>query len=314
MNFEQQVSIQGQYKLKSFDRETGELISESGWSKNQIIRSEATAKLIFETGLVANPPFQLGRTDTNNYSSFENVVGLTHVSKEINPMEYSWVDDNDVKKGWRVVGGGKYKFTPNTTVKGLKANQVGIANFSIAQIKNEVGAAFIYPISPNVLIEIDFKLTMLLLPSPITQLPVYDNKGTLLRNIPCKVNIAVNTAVLLASGYQWHFLLGIGQGNGLTANPTVQGDPNDNNVLGSITPTASRWKEVITTTTGLPLGNHNRRGYIYDPNIDRQYIRFGIPTGVPGVYTSVLFSTPVTFLKRSLTDVDVTSMYTTSGA
>lgn len=313
MNFEQRVSMQGKYRITSRDRETQEVLDRSGWSDNQIIRSSVNAVTIYETGLPDNIPFQVGYTENGNFDTFENVIALTPTTKEVLPVVQGFVDANDVYKGYRIVGGGNYKFLPDTTVKGLKVNQVGIAGFSIAQVKNDEGMGFIYPITPNVELEIEFVLTIILRPANPGNIATVRPNTTAVKQSPCKINIGINAAQVAAGNYQWQHLLSRNEA-GMMAFTTVNGVINDQNVLKNFpTTTPSRWQDPKTSTENLVAGEHLRRGYVYDAYGDVQYIRLGISAGVPGVYISVMFLQNYVFKHRTLTDINIINTFTPIG-
>lgn len=312
MFFNQDVSLQGKYKLTSRDPITREILDQSGWSENKIMQTVECAKIIHETGFTDTPPFQVGRTDTGNYDTFENVIALTHTTHEVKPMSFGWVVANDVSKGYKVVGGGSYKFTPQTTTRGLKVNQVGIKGFSIAQVRNAEGAYLSYPITPGAEIEIDFTLTMIIKPDPVTSIPTYDEKGVRLFATSCRVNTAIDTAMLNASNYQWNQLLSRPEG-GLRAFTSVSGSVSDPAVIGNMPAAPSIWEGEIGEAILTAPGQYRRRGYVSSGITTRNYIRLGVPTGVPGIFASIIFSTLYAFPVRTLTDIALTSTYTEQG-
>lgn len=311
MNFEQKVSMQGKYKLHFRDRDTQELLASSGWSDNKIIKTALNAKTIYETGLTASPTFQLGYTTTGNYDSFEKVVALTHTTHVEMPTTLGWVDAADISKGYKVVGGGNYKFLPDVTEKGILANQVGIAGFSIAQVKNDKGVAFTYPVTKNVEIEIEFVLTTILRPVNQTTVTTYDLDNQSLAQQACRINIAVNSAES-QTNYKWYQLLSQNQ-SGAIAFETVSGNIDDPAVLKQIGSSPNKWTDEIKSTADIPAGSHLRRGYFYSPSKDLKYIRIGVSAGIPGMYTSIMFLQQYVFKQRTLTDFIVTSSFTETG-
>lgn len=312
MIFNQQVSMQGRYKLTSRDVDTQEVIASSGWSENKIIKTEESAKIMHESGFTSTPPFQVGRTDTNNFDTFENVIGLTHTTREIKPMKFEWVTPGTVANGYRVIGGGSYKFKPNTTTRGLKVNQVGIAGFSIAQVKNKDGINFSYPITPNAEIEIDFTLTIVIKPFPATTINTVDETGAVIRTTNCRINVAIDDSQLKASGYTWEQLL-TRPDTGLRVFSTVVGSVTDPNVIGNIPTSPNGWEGLTGKASTTTPGDYNRRGYISSGIHDINYVRLGIPVGIPGIYTSVIFSALYSFPVRTLTDISINSTFTEQG-
>lgn len=309
MIFNQKVSMQGRYKLTSRDLDTQEVIASSGWSDNKIIKSVESAKIMHETGFTSTPPFQVGRTDSGNYDSFENVIELTHTSQVLKPMTFEWVTANTVSGGFRIIGGGNYKFTPNTTVRGLKVNQVGIKGFSIAPVRNSAGALFSYPITPNAEIEVEFTLTIIIKPDPVPSIPTVDESGTQLFVTSSKVNVAVDDAQLQASNYVWTQLLSL-PNSGLRLYPTVSGSVTDFNVISKMPDSPNAWQGFVGKASTTQPGDYNRKGYISSGLNSISCVRLGIPVGIPGIYTSVIFSSVYLFPVRTLTDISINSTFT----
>lgn len=309
MFIQQKVSMQGRYRLTSRDIATQEIVASSGWSDNKIIQTEESAKIIHETGFTSTPPFQVGRTDTGNYDTFENVIELTHTTRTIKNMSFGWVTPGDVTAGYKVEGGGSYKLLPNTSTRGLKVNQVGIKGFSIAQIKNENGIPMTYPITPNADVDIEFTLTIIVKPRSDTSIPTMDQSGARLFATACKINTAIDQAMINASGYEWTQLL-TRPDSGLRAYTTVAGSITDPAVIGNLPPAPNRWEGLIGKVDVAVPGNYIRRGYVSSGISDLNYIRLGIPTGIPGVFTSIIFGALYTFPIRTLTDIVVTSTVT----
>lgn len=309
MIFNQKVSMQGRYRLTSRDLDTQEVIASSGWSDNKIIRSVESAKIMHETGFTSTPPFQVGRTDSGNYDSFENVIELTHVSQVLKAMTFEWVTPNDVSGGFRIVGGGNYKFTPNTTSRGLKVNQVGIKGFSIAPVRNKEGGLFSYPITPNAEIEIEFTLTLIIKPDPVPSIPTVDESGVQLFATGCRINVAVDDAQLQAANYVWTQLL-TRPDTGLRAYPTVTGSVTDFNVISKMPAGPNAWEGLVGKASTTKPGDYNRKGYISSGLTSLGYVRLGIPVGIPGVYTSIIFSSVYLFPVRTLTDISINSTFT----
>ncbi len=306
MNLQNDVSFHLKYKLRSIDPETGERI-ESGWSENRLFKTVGAGRRVHITGVPPNPTMVLGYSPTGAVDNFENTLGLTPIGYTTKPVVHGWVDPQDMHKGYQFKGGGLQTLLPNTTTRGFKANQVGIDLFSIARVRNEAGDLFNYPVVPNVEIEIEFEMTMVLKPQVFTTMPVVNQIGAPIGSLPVKTNIAIDIDEFNSANYQWFSLAS--KRTGLISALTVNGSVTDPETLKKITKTDSIWDNVYLTPNGTQ-GDHILRGMFLNAKDDIKFIRLGIPLGVPGFYLSVIFDTVQTLPKRYLYDIEYTLTHT----
>lgn len=176
MKIQQKLGLQGQFKIKSIDPETG-AVHESGWFKNQIL--DSATEQIFNTGLAAMPTITIGNSPTQSSSAFENAYDIPVQSREDD--EYT-VETNTDGFTFRVAT--RFTCVPNFPESKRTINQLGIKDFNCALVRSDNGEIIDgYPVYKNQPFELLFNLVMTVQYIFSAQDKLYDYQMTPIQNL-----------------------------------------------------------------------------------------------------------------------------------